>query len=68
MIKIRNDNYEKYYDILSYRSNDFFIPEKSDRISSFCFPFVSKDKYTHGRLLTQFEIHGIEYGIPYSEW
>lgn len=61
MIKIRNDNYEKYYDILSYRSNDFFIPEKSDRISSFCFPFVSKDKYTHGRLLTQFEIHGIEY-------
>ena len=38
MIKIRNDNYEKYYDILLYRSNDF-IPEKSDRISSFCFPF-----------------------------
>ena len=37
MIKIRNDNYEKYYDILSYRSNDFFIPEKSDRISSFVF-------------------------------
>jgi len=61
MIKLRNKNYERYHHMLSSKSDKFFIPEKSERISSFCFPFISKDIGIHQKLIKKFDEYGVEY-------
>ena len=61
MIEIRNKNYLKYYKIISNHEDKFYIPEINNKISSFAFPFVSKNTNIHHKLIKKFEENGIEY-------
>jgi len=61
MIDIRRKNYNKFLDIIKKHSDKFFIPKDSPSNSSFCFPFICKDKTTHKQLLEAFNSHGIEH-------
>lgn len=61
MIEIRNKNYDLYHQIISDHEDKFYIPEINDKISSFAFPFISKNINTHRKLIKKFEENGIEY-------
>ena len=62
MITKRNENYREYYDILSGYSHLFHMPLWNPyRVSSFCFPFISKTRETHERLQELLVEYLVEY-------
>ena len=61
MIDIRKQNYKKFIDIISSYSDKFFIPEYTEFNSSFCFPFVCKEKDISLKLKKLFNDNGIEH-------
>lgn len=61
MIKTRNENYKTYYDLISEYNDKFYVPENNFGMSSFAFPFISKTKEIHNKLISKF----IEYEIEY---
>ena len=61
MVKTRRSNYESYVRII-YDNPHLFYPHNYDRgNSSFCFPFICKDKKTTAKMKTIFKENGIEY-------
>lgn len=60
-IDIRKKNYKEFVDIISNHSDKFYIPEYNNFDSSFCFPFVCKEKTTLSVLKQMFDNNGIEY-------
>ena len=60
MIFQRNQNYEKYYEIMMEHRDKFHLPMYNPaRISSFCFPMVSRTKENHvilEELLKEYEV------------
>jgi len=60
-IKIRNENYKEFCDILLDHANRFFPMEYSDTCSSFCLPFICSSKAVKMKLQKAFTEHGIEY-------
>ena len=69
MIKIRNRNYEIYKQLLKKYEHDitktyhssFYIPDTQGTVSSFCFPFVIKNKYGNRKLKELLEEYHVEY-------
>lgn len=61
MIAIRQRNYQKYLKLISMFADKFFIPTKDYNNSSFCFPFICKNKETYIKLKDLFDKHGIEH-------
>lgn len=62
MIVKRNENYREYYRILSNYDELFHIPSwNPHRVSSFCFPFISKNRETHEKLEDLLESYYVEY-------
>ena len=61
MIKIRRSNYVKYVKIINNNSNLFYPHTYDPGNSSFCFPFICKDKNTTVKMKTIFKDNGIEY-------
>ncbi|QLF86278.1 hypothetical protein CC030809_00230 [Synechococcus phage S-CAM7] len=62
MIVKRNDNYKTYFEIVSLYSHLFHVPAYiPNRISSFCFPLISRDKATHLRLQELLTEYRVEY-------
>ena len=59
-IDIRKKYYKKFVDL--HNSKEYFYPiEFNSGNSSFCFPFLCKDKKTKQKLIHLFEKYGIEY-------
>ena len=61
MIDIRKNNYKVFIDILSNKSQLFYIPSDTEGNSSFCFPLVAKNKDTYKKLKRELSLHSIEY-------
>ena len=61
MIEIRKQNYRKFIDIISSYPDKLFIPEYTELNSSFCFPFVCKEKDISLKLKKLFNDNGIEH-------
>ena len=62
MIEQRNYNYEHYYDILSSHQDKFYVPMYNpSRLSSFCFPLISRDKQNHEALESLLKEYQVEY-------
>ena len=62
MIFTRNQNYETYYQIMRNYQDKFHLPMYNPaRISSFCFPMISKTKETHVMLQQLLEEYEVEY-------
>ena len=61
MVKKRNENYQKYYNIIGRNSDKFYIPNNDSRMSSFAFPFICRTKNCKNGLISLFEEYGIEY-------
>lgn len=61
MIEKRNENYKKFVKILSKYCNKVYVPVFSNRMSSFCFPLVFKNKSTSDYFKELCEIYGIEH-------
>jgi CDP-6-deoxy-D-xylo-4-hexulose-3-dehydrase len=60
-IKIRNQNFKKFIDLISKYSNLFYNIEINDKCSNFCFPLVCKRKEDADRLKYMFDKNGIEH-------
>ena len=60
-IDIRNENWDYFWDILNLNKDKFYVPETHIRMSSFCFPIISKTKNTYYKLMEQLELESIEY-------
>ena len=59
MIVKRNENYRTYHHMLSQMDDKFYVPTWNLRMSSFCFPLISKTKETHlvlQELLKEYEV------------
>ena len=61
MIEIRQENYTKFLNLIKNHSDKFYIPKEAETNSSFCFPFICKQKETYNYLLSAFKANGIEY-------
>ena len=62
MITKRNENYRMYYEIISLFKDLFHIPSYiPNRISSFCFPLIAKEKQTYEMLKAILEEYNVEY-------
>lgn len=61
MITIRQTNYQRYLEIMKQHSTKFYIPKEDSTNSSFCFPFVCKNKEFYTQLLEKFVEYQIEY-------
>ena len=61
MIKIRNQNYDRFFKILSHISEQLYIPEINSQISSFAFPLICKSSEDRGKVLEELERKGIEF-------
>jgi CDP-6-deoxy-D-xylo-4-hexulose-3-dehydrase len=59
-IAIRKSNFSAYIEVLDAFPDVFHIPCRSSTNSSFCFPFICKQKSFCSRLKTAFEDAGIE--------
>lgn len=61
----RQKNFRKYIDIMHRFGRDkFYLPcdgYAEEGNSSFCFPFIAKDKYTRDQLIRRFKVNFIEY-------
>ena len=60
-IRIRNDNYKGYYEILSQYPELFYIPKCENTMSSFTLPFVCKNKKIYDVLIQEFKNENIEF-------
>ena len=60
-IDIRRQNFDRYHKIVTNRSDIFHVPFPDDGNSSFCFPFVAKDKKIKNNLIHKLISNGIEY-------
>lgn len=60
-IKVRQQNFQRYQEILSRNEDLFFIPKNDKSNSSFCFPFVCKKIETYKNLIKIFEKYNVEY-------
>ena len=62
MILDRNDNYADYYHIMQDHQDKFYLPMFDySRISSFCFPMISRKRETHDRLEELLQEYLVEY-------
>ena len=62
MIDIRNSNYMIWWELMMEYYDDFELPEEpNNRMSSFAFPFISRNKESHQHLMDLFDEYGIEY-------
>ena len=61
MIDKRNENYWKYIEVLFQYENLFHVPTWNSRLSSFCFPLISKHKETHIKLKKLLDEYLVEY-------
>jgi len=61
MIERRNENYEKFVKILSNHCSKVYVPINSNRLSSFCFPLIFKDKTISDQFKALCPIYGIEH-------
>lgn len=61
----RKSNYSKFIDIMRvYAQDKFYLPGEGfaeEGNSSFCFPFIARDKYTKEQLIRRFKNRFIEY-------
>jgi len=60
-IDIRRKNFDRYHKIIRDRNDIFHIPFPDTGNSSFCFPFVAKDKKIKNDLIHELIKNGIEY-------
>ena len=60
-IKIRRRNYEHYMKKISKCKDFFYICDFDEFNSSFCFPFICKNKETKSKLIKLFNDYKIEY-------
>jgi CDP-6-deoxy-D-xylo-4-hexulose-3-dehydrase len=60
-ISIRRKNYSRYHEILQNHQDKFYIPKKDFTNSSFCFPFICKDKKYYNKLIEEFKRYNIEF-------
>ena len=61
MIDIRNENYRTFFHLLLDFQDLFYLPTWNIRMSSFCFPLVSRSVDTHNRLQELLKEYRIEY-------
>jgi CDP-6-deoxy-D-xylo-4-hexulose-3-dehydrase len=61
MIEKRNENYQKFVKILSNYCHKVYVPIVSNRMSSFCFPIVFKDKIFCEQFKDLCVLYGIEH-------
>mgnify|MGYP006239145903 CR=1 FL=1 len=61
MIEIRNENYQRYIELMEWHKDLFYVPNHTGVLSSFCFPLVSKHKNTHIRLQELLNDYHVEY-------
>lgn len=62
MIVKRNVNFREYYELLEEKADLFHVPEYiPNRMSSFCFPFISKTVDTHNKLQALLKEYRVEY-------
>ena len=62
MIFDRNQNYEQYYSIMLDHTDKFYLPMYNQaRISSFCFPMISRSRDTHDKLEALLNEYRVEY-------
>ena len=61
MIIKRNENYRSYYELLLHHQDKFYIPTWNLRMSSFCFPLISKNLENHLRLEELLGEYKVEY-------
>jgi CDP-4-dehydro-6-deoxyglucose reductase, E1 len=60
-VSIRRKNYSRYHQILQQHQDKFYIPKKDFTNSSFCFPFICKDKKYYDKLIEEFKRYNIEF-------
>lgn len=60
-VKIRRDNYEYFFQIIENKKDIFHPIVFSEGNSSFCFPFIAKNKEIKFKLIESFKKNGIEY-------
>ena len=60
-VSIRRKNYSRYHEILQQHQDKFYIPKKDFTNSSFCFPFICKDKKYYNKLIEEFKRYNIEF-------
>ena len=61
MIICRNENYRTYHALIESHGDKFHVPTWNLRMSSFCFPFISRKKETHKKLESLLAEYLIEY-------
>ena len=61
MIIQRNENYRTYYELMILHQDKFIIPTWNLRLSSFCFPLISRNVETHRKLQDLLTEYRIEY-------
>lgn len=61
MIEKRKKNYIQFLSLMRDHTDKFLYPDSSETNSSFCFPFVCKNKEIYEKLISSFESKGIEY-------
>ncbi len=61
MIDHRNENYRTFFDLILGHEDKFHLPTWNMRMSSFCFPLVSKTKETHIKLQKLLDEYLVEY-------
>lgn len=61
MINQRNENYRTFFSILGDHSDKFIMPTWNWRMSSFCFPLISKTRENHEKLEALLKDYKVEY-------
>lgn len=61
MISIRRNNYRLYQELIEQYNNLFYVPEFNEGNSSFCFPFIARDRYIYEKLKLALTKTGIEH-------
>jgi CDP-6-deoxy-D-xylo-4-hexulose-3-dehydrase len=61
MIIKRNENYRTFIDLLMRHEDKFHLPTWNYRMSSFCFPLISRDKKIHIKLQELLDEYLVEY-------
>ena len=61
MIIKRNENYRSYYELLLHHQDKFYIPTWNLRMSSFCFPLISKNIENYLKLEELLGEYKVEY-------
>ncbi|MDC1246716.1 DegT/DnrJ/EryC1/StrS family aminotransferase [Amylibacter sp.] len=61
MVSKRNNNYVMFYNLIKKYEHKLYLPSMNDRISSFAFPLICKDKMARATLMSEMEVNGIEF-------